>query len=83
MGSTIIRLTPAGDIVQGQIHIKTEDGSENGTVFFTEISQEGKGIGVVYFSTNSTGKLAFLNNTVAVFQDELRPDRTTVITAWE
>jgi hypothetical protein len=82
-GNALIRLTPAGDIAQGQIHLKTEDGSENATVFFTEISLEGRGIGVAYFSTNSTGKLAFLNNTVAVFQDELRPDGTTVITAWK
>lgn len=82
-GNALIRLTPTGDIAQGQIHLRTEDGSENATVFFTEISQEGRGIGVAYFSTNSTGKLAFLNNTVAVFQDELQPDGTTVITAWK
>lgn len=82
-GNAIARLTPTGNIAQGQIHISTEDGNENGTVFFTEIGQNEKGIGVAYFSTNSTGRLAFLDNMVAVIQDELRPNGDTMITAWE
>ena len=82
-GSAIARLTPTGNIAQGQIHISTEDGSENATVFFTEIGQNEKGIGVAYFTTNSTGKLAFLNNIVAVIQDEIQPNGDTLITAWE
>jgi hypothetical protein len=82
-GNAIARLTPTGNIAQGQIHISTEDGSENATVFFTEIGQNERGVGVAYFSTNSTGKLAFLDNMVAIFQDESQPDGSTVITAWE
>jgi hypothetical protein len=82
-GNAIARLTPTGNIAQGHIHINTEDGSENGTVFFTEIGQNGKGIGVAYFSTNSTGKLAFLDNMVGVLQDELQPDGNTVISVFE
>jgi hypothetical protein len=82
-GNAIARLTPTGNIAHGQIHISTEDGSENATVFFTEIGQNEKGIGVAYFITNSTGKLAFLNNMVAVIQDELQPNGDTLITAWE
>jgi hypothetical protein len=82
-GNAIARLTPTGNIVQGQIHISTGDGSENGRVFFTEIGQNGKGIGVAYFSTNSTGKLAFLDNIVAVIQDEVQPNGDTMITVWE
>lgn len=83
IGNAIARLTPTGNIAQGQIHISTEDGSENATVFFTEIGQNEKGIGVAYFTTNSTGKLAFLNNIVAVIQDEIQPNGDTLITAWE
>lgn len=83
MGNAIVRLMPEGDIVRGEIHMSTEDGSENATVYFTEISKGGKGVGVTYFTTDSVGRLSFLNNTVAVFQDELLPDGTTVITAWE
>ena len=82
-GNAIARLTPTGNIAQGQIHISTEDGSENGTVFFTEIGLNEKGIGIAYFSTNSTGKLAFLDNMVAVIQDEIQPNGDTMITAWE
>jgi hypothetical protein len=82
-GSAIARLTPTGNIVNGQIHISTEDGNENATIFFTEIGQNEKGIGVAYFSTNSTGKLAFLDNMVVVIQDEVQPNGDTLITAWE
>jgi hypothetical protein len=82
-GNAIARLTPTGNIVHGQIHMSTEDESENGIVFFTEIGQNEKGIGVAYFSTNSTGKLAFLDNMVAVIQDEIQPNGDTLITAWE
>ena len=82
-GNAIARSTPTGNIAQGQIFINTEDRSENGTVFFTEIGQNGKGIGVAYFSTNSTGKLAFLDNMVVVLQDELQPNGNTVISVFE
>lgn len=83
IGSAIARLTPTGNIAQGQIHISTEDGSENATVFFTEIGQNEKGIGVAYFTTNSTGRLAFLDSMVGVIQDEVQPNGDTFITAWE
>jgi hypothetical protein len=82
-GNAIARLTPTGNIVIGQIHISTEDRSENGTLFFTEIGQNQKGVGVAYFTTNSTGKLSFLNNMVALIQDEVQPNGDTFITAWE
>jgi hypothetical protein len=82
-GNAIARLTPTGNIAHGQIHVSTEDGSENATVFFTEIGQNERGIGVAYFTTNSTGKLAFLDNIVAVIQDEIQPNGDTHITAWE
>jgi hypothetical protein len=82
-GNAIARLTSTSNIAHGQIRISTEQGSENGTVFFTEIGQNGKGVGVAYFTTNSTGKLAFLDNMVAVIEDELQPNGNTLITAWE
>ena len=82
-GNAIARLTPTGNIVNGQIHLSTKDRSENATVFFTEIGQNEKGVGVAYFTTNSTGKLAFLDNMVAVIEDEIQPNGNTLITAWE
>jgi len=82
-GSAIIRLISTGNIAQGRIVIETKDGSENGTVFFTEIGRNENGIGVAYFTTNSTGKLAFLNNIVTFLESETQPNGSTVITAWE
>jgi hypothetical protein len=82
-GNAIARLTPTGNIAHGQIHISTEDGNEKATVFFTEIGKNEKGIGVAYFITNSTGKLAFLNNMVGVIQDELQPNGNTFISVFE
>jgi hypothetical protein len=82
-GDAIARLTPTGNIAHGQIHVGTEDGSENAMAFFTEIGKNEKGVGVAYFITNSTGKLAFLNNMVAVIEDEIQPNGDTLITAWE
>jgi hypothetical protein len=82
-GSAIAMLTPTGNIVNGQIHVGTEDGSETATVYFAEIGQGRKGVGVAYFITNSTGKLAFLDNMVAVIEDEILPNGDTLITAWE
>src|SRR5918998_258374 len=70
-GNAVARLTSTGNIVHGQIHVGTE------------IGQNGKGVGVAYFTTNSTGKLAFLDNMVAVIEDELQPNGNTLITAWE
>jgi hypothetical protein len=81
-GNGIIKLTPTGNIAQGHIVIQTEDGSENATAFFTEIGQNQRGIGIAYFATNSTGKLAFLNNLVSVLESESQPNGNTVITAW-
>jgi hypothetical protein len=71
---------------QGQSLIVTEDddGSgtaeqENATTAFVDISRTnpdgtGAGTGVVFFSTNSTGQLAFLDNMVGISQSEFTPE---------
>ena len=69
---------------KGQSLIVTEgdDGTgaeqENATTTFVDISRmnpdgSGSGTGVVFFSTNSTGQLAFLDNMVGINQGELSP----------
>ncbi len=80
--NTTINILPNGlDIDQGQSLIVTEgdDGGtaeqENATTTFVDISRmnpdgTGSGTGVVFFSTNSTGQLAFLDNMVGIFQTE-------------
>ncbi len=69
---------------KGQSLIVTEgdDGTaeqENATTTFVDISRTnpddtGSGTGVVFFSTNSTGQLAFLDNMVAIGQVEYSPE---------
>jgi hypothetical protein len=78
---------------KGQSLIVTEgdDGTaaeqENATTTFVDISRlnpdgSGSGTGVVFFSTNSTGQLAFLDNTVGINQGELSPEGGK-IRVWE
>ena len=60
---------------------------ENATTAFVDISRmhpngTGAGTGVVFFSTNSTGQLAFLNNMVGISQSEFSPQGGTIRT-WE
>jgi hypothetical protein len=78
---------------KGQSLIVTEgdDGTsaeeENATTTFVDISRmnpdgTGSGTGIVFFSTNSTGQLAFLDNMVGINQGELTPEGGK-IRVWE
>jgi hypothetical protein len=83
-GNLTINIQPNGlSINQGQALIKTEDGAaeeeENATITFVLLSRTnpdgtGSGTGVTFFSTNSTGQLAFLDNMVAISQIEYSPE---------
>jgi len=88
IGNFTINIQPNGlSINQGQADIMTErDGAaaeeeveENATITFVLLTRtnpdgSGSGTSVTYFSTNSTGQLAFLNNTVAIGQVEYSPE---------
>jgi hypothetical protein len=87
IGNFTINIQPNGlSINQGQADIMTErDGAaaeeeeENATISFVLLTRtnpdgSGSGTGVTYFSTNSTGQLAFLDNTVAIAQVEYSPE---------
>jgi hypothetical protein len=92
--NTTVNILPNGlALDQGQSLIVTEgdDGSaeeqENATTTFVDISHmnpdgTGAGTGVVFFSTNSTGQLAFLDNMVGISQSEFSPEGGTIRT-WE
>ena len=79
---------------KGQSLIVTEgddnDGTaeqENATTTFVDISRmnpdgSGSGTGVVFFSTNSTGELAFLDNMVGINDSEFSPGGG-IIRVWE
>ena len=79
-----INIQPNGlSFYQGHAVIMTEgdaaaEGGENATISFVYITRtnpdgSGSGTGVAYFSTNSTGQLAFLDNLVAIGQVEYSP----------
>ena len=90
-----VNILPNGLAVsKGQSVIMTEgddDGGrteqENATSVPVDISRmnpdgTGTGTGVVFFTTNSTGQLAFLNNMVGISQSEFTPEGGTIRT-WE
>ena len=82
-GNVTINIQPNGvSFNQGQAVIKTEDGApaeeENASITFVLLTRtnpdgSGSGTSVTYFSTNSTGQLAFLDNLVAIGQVEYSP----------
>ena len=90
-GDFTVNIQPNGlSIGQGQGFITTEDGAaaaaaeqeENATVTFVSLSRlnpdgTGSGTGVVFFSTNSTGQLAFLDNMIGITQIEFSPEGST------
>jgi hypothetical protein len=88
-GDFTINILPNGlTIGQGQGFIMTEDGGaaegeeENATVTYVSLSRTnpdrtGSGTGVVFFSTNSTRQLAFLDNMVGITQIEFSPEGST------
>jgi hypothetical protein len=93
-GNITLNIQPNGvNFAQGQGFLVTEEGDngaqeeENATTTFVELSRvgpgdTGSGTGVVFFSTNSTGQLAFLDNMLAIFQHEMYPGVDT-IREWE
>ena len=87
---TIHNLTNGLTINQGQGLIITENHSgqqENATATFVSLSHinpDGlrSATSVVFFNTNSTGELAFLNNKVGIAQVEFSPEGT-IVRIWE
>jgi hypothetical protein len=84
-GEGIITLLPGGGVIRGQIQLTTEDGSETATADLTEyfLDEAPTAISIVYFSTNSTGMLAPLNNMIAVSLDEEQPNGDVVARLFE
>ena len=75
-----------GGSLRGHLHMTTENGSESGTADFTEFSTSESStiIGLAYFSTNSTdGRLAPLNNMIAVYLNEQQPNGEARVTFFE
>jgi hypothetical protein len=90
-GNFTVNYLPNGlSINQGQGVIMTEDDDgqeETATATFVSLARTnpdgiGSGTSVVFFSTNATGQLAFLNNMIGIAQVEFSPEGTTV-RIWE
>ena len=85
-GNVTSNIQPNGlSIEQGQGFIVTEDGAaateeqENANLTFVSLTRTnpegtGSGTAVAFFSTNSTGQLAFLDHMVAIGQTEFSPE---------
>jgi hypothetical protein len=75
-GAGVITSLPGGGIIHAQIQMSAEDGSESLTVYLTEYHLDGipTAISLAYFSTNSSGMMAPLNNMIAVALDEEQPN---------
>src|SRR5215210_6857884 len=92
--NTTVNILPDGlALDKGQSLIVAEGGDdgtaeqENATTTFVDISRmnpdgSGSGTGVVFFSTNSTGQLAFLDNMVGINDSEFSQGNGT-IRVWE
>src|SRR6188472_3172147 len=88
-GTALIILRPNGysDIL-GKAVITTIDGSEKGSYTFNSIGHaDANGTirdnGALFFHTNSTGKLAIVNNLVVVFKDQVDKAGNGVTVGWE
>src|ERR671914_2194117 len=93
IANTTVNILPNGlalDKGQSLIVIEGDDGGaeqENATTTFVDISRmnpdgTGSGTGVVFFSTNSTGQLAFLDNIIGINDSEFSQGSGT-IRVWE
>jgi hypothetical protein len=95
-GNLTLKLQPNGiTIVEGQSLLVTEGGGsnndaeqqENATAVLVDLNgvrrdDPRSSTGVVFFSTNSTGQLAFLDNMIAIYQVKASPEGTA-IRMWE
>jgi hypothetical protein len=55
---------------KGQAMIKTKDGSETANYTFIDVGNSTDFQGAAAYSTNSTGKLSFLNNVLGIYKGE-------------
>jgi hypothetical protein len=88
-----IEVTNTGDFVsvskgnnltfdQGQGVIKTKDGSETANYTFIEVFNGTAYQGASAHSTNSTGKLSFLNNILGIFKGGVDESGNFVLEQW-
>jgi hypothetical protein len=67
---------------QGQGVIKTKDGSEIANYTLIDVSNDTAFQGASAYSTNSTGKLSFLNNIMGIYKGETDENENYESTEW-
>jgi hypothetical protein len=67
---------------QGQGVIKTKDGSETANYTFMDVGNSTDYQGASAYSTNSTGKLAFLNNILGIYKGEADESGNFSLSEW-
>jgi hypothetical protein len=85
-GEGLITSLPGGGVMRAQIQMSAEDGSESVIVDLTEYHLDDEvptAISLAYFSTNSTGMMAPLNNMIAVSLDEEQPNGDVIARFFE
>jgi hypothetical protein len=74
--------------VQGNAVIMTNNTGEKATYTFQEIGHSAvdgtiSGNGAAFFGSDATGKLAFLNNVVAIYKDQIDKAGNSKVMAWK
>jgi hypothetical protein len=84
-GEAVITALPGGGVIRGHIQMMLEEGFESAIADFTEyfIDDAPTAISLLYFTTNSTGMLAPLNNTIAISLDEEQPNGDVIARFFE
>ncbi|MDW3627428.1 MAG: hypothetical protein QOK72_12355 [Nitrososphaeraceae archaeon] len=67
---------------QGEGVIKTKDGSETANYTLIDVSHGTAFQGASAYSTNSTGKLSFLNNIIGIYKGETDENENYESTEW-
>ena len=67
---------------KGQGVIKTNDGSETANYTFIEVGNDTAYQGASVYSTNSTGKLSFLDNMLGIYKGETDESGNFVLKQW-
>ncbi len=87
--ATIIPRSGGVNYIQGSAEIvNVNNSSEKATYTFQEIGQPAsdgtiKGNGAAFFGSNATGKLAFLNNIVVMYQNQIDKAANSNLVAWK
>jgi hypothetical protein len=89
-GKAIIIPRAGGAIyIQGNVVITTNNSSEKASYSFQEIGQSSspdgtiKANGAAFFGSNATGRLAFLNNLVVIYHNQIDRSGNSSLTAWK